>query len=264
MPVVVVGASGLVGRRAVEAFARISPEVRAFVRRKEAGPGLRALGAKVAVGWIGDVDTLATVMAGAHTVCHLVGGLDSSHLEDDILGTLGPVLVAASRARVERVLYLSYPGASSRASNPYLRFKGLAEEAIAESGLEHAIIRATHVYGPESRWLTAMVRSARRWPSMVIGSGHQVMAPVFVLDVAAALAGADDRGALRSGTWGLEGPDRLTADELADLLAARHRAKLHLRPGLAARLARLAGLPRRTASQMPRMPPRSSGPPEPG
>ena len=59
MPVVVVGASGLIGRRAVVALAERSPEVRAYVRRREAADALRALGAKVAVGTL---DTTATAI----------------------------------------------------------------------------------------------------------------------------------------------------------------------------------------------------------
>jgi uncharacterized protein YbjT (DUF2867 family) len=78
-------------------------------------------------------------------------------------------------------------------------------------------------------------------PPLVIGSGRQVLAPVHVEDVAAVLAGADDRERVESGTWGLEGPDRITADELADLLAGKRRRKLHLSPRAAVRAARLTG-----------------------
>src|SRR5439155_4103960 len=241
MPVVVTGASGLVGRHAVPAFARVSPEVRALVRTKGAADALRGPGVKVAVAWLGDVDNLATVMAGAHTVCHLVGGLDSADLEEAILGTLRPVLAAARRAEVKRVLYLSYPGASPAATNPYLRFKGLAERVVEESGMEFAVVRSTHVYGPGGRWLEALAKRAMGRRSMVIGTGRQVLAPVFVEDVARVLAAADDREPLESGVWGLEGPDRVTADRLADLLAGRRVPKFHAPPRFVARLARVTG-----------------------
>ena len=45
MPVVVTGASGLIGVAAVTAFSRRSPEVRAYVRRPEATEEARASGA---------------------------------------------------------------------------------------------------------------------------------------------------------------------------------------------------------------------------
>ena len=244
MPVVVTGASGLIGRAAVQAFAKTSPEVRAYVRRPDVADSLRALGAKVAVGAIDDVDTLTVVMRGAHTVSHLVGGLDlpdeDSYVRDNV-GSMQAVLQAAERAKVSRVLFVSYPGASPGASNAYLRAKGLAEREVVGSGLDHAIVRCTHVYGPGSDWLHRTRKLAKGIPATVLGSGAQVLAPVYVDDVAAILAAADDRGQTVSGTWGLEGPDRVSADELADLLAGRHRRKLHISGRSAQRLARVTG-----------------------
>ena len=163
------------------AFSRTSPEVRAYVRRPEAADALRELGAKVAVGDIEDVETLTTVMAGAHTVCHLVGGLDLPD-EDAYTrtnaGSTRAVLEAAADAKVARVLFVSYPGASPGAPNAYLRTKGLAEQAVAGSGLQYAIVRCTHVYGPGSEWLAQTRKLAGGMPATVLGPGSQVVAPV--------------------------------------------------------------------------------------
>ncbi|MBI4260724.1 MAG: NAD(P)H-binding protein [Actinobacteria bacterium] len=245
MPVVVTGASGLVGRHLVAALAGVASEVRAYVRRREAAPPLRALGAKVAVGEIGDAETLEVVLRGAHTVCHLVGGLASEPgaYEREIVGTLRAVVEAAASARVARVLYLSYPGAAPGAANPYLRAKARAEELLAGCGLEFAVIRCTHVYGPGSRWLDETRRMAARRPSLVVGPGTQTLAPVFVEDVAGALVAADDRAGAVGSMWGLEGPDRVTADELADLVAGRRRPRFHLSPRTVARMSRMARRP---------------------
>jgi uncharacterized protein YbjT (DUF2867 family) len=244
VPVVLTGATGFIGSRAVQAFTKVSPGVRAFVRDRQAASPLREIGAKVAVGEITDVERLEVVMAGAHTVCHLVGGLNLPQrldYESQIVGTLAPVLEAARNASVKRFLYLSYPGADREASNPYLRAKGRAEQAIAASGLEYAVIRCTHVYGSGSQWMAAVRQRALARVAVVIGSGRQVLAPVFVDDVAAVLAAADSRERVTSGTWALEGPERLTADELTDLLAGRPRRKLHLSPRIAAILESATG-----------------------
>jgi NADH dehydrogenase len=246
MPVVITGASGLVGPHAVTALGRTSPEVRAVVRRPEAAPRLRELGAKVAVGELSDEDSLAAVLRGAHTVVHLAGGLD---LPDDAafeaanLGTTVDVLRAAVDARVRRFVFLSFPGASPDSPNPYLRAKGRAEKAVAESGLEFAVIRSNHVLGPGGSWVAALARQARSRPAVVVAPGTQTLAPVFVEDVAAVLAAADDRSGLASGTWSLDGPERVTADELTDLVAGRHRTTVHLGPAALARLARLTRRP---------------------
>jgi uncharacterized protein YbjT (DUF2867 family) len=244
MPVVLTGASGLVGRRAVAALARTSPQVRAYVRREEAAAALRPTGAKVSVGAIGDVERLAAVMAGAHTVCHLVGGLEPPFgvsYEEHVVGSFRPVLEAAEGAGVRRFLYLSYPGASPDASHPYLRAKGQVEALLGSRSIEHVVVRCTHVYGAGGTWIEALRERARRWPAVVVGSGQQVLAPVFVDDVANVLAAADDRVRVSSGTWGLEGPARLTADGLTDRLAGRRVQKVHLSPEWVARLSALGG-----------------------
>ena len=91
------------------AFSRTSPEVRGYVRRPEAADALRELGAKVAVGDIEDVETLTTVMAGAHTVCHLVGGLDlpdDQAYERSNVGSVRSVLEAAGGRPVAEVARL--------------------------------------------------------------------------------------------------------------------------------------------------------------
>jgi hypothetical protein len=44
-----------------------------------------------------------------------------------------------------------------------------------------------------------------------------------------------------AGTFGLQGPDEITADELTDFLAGGPRRKVHLGPAAAGRAARLQG-----------------------
>lgn len=220
-------------------------EVRVVVRSRSASDPLRESGAKVAICDLDDTTTLATVMGGAHTICHLAGGLDLPHDEAYVaanLDTTLAVLEAAVEAGIQRVLFLSYPGASPSATNAYLRTKGLAEEAVRGSGLEHVILRCAHVYGPGQRWLVEMRAAATRpLAALVVGTGTQRLAPVFVEDVAQALLTADDRASRVEGTFGLQGPDQVSADEMVDLLAGRRRRKVHLAPGGARRVARLQG-----------------------
>lgn len=244
MPVVVTGASGGIGGVLVPMLVERG-EVRALLRNAADADALRAAGAKVAVADLVDTATVATAMQGAHTVIHLAGGL--SLADDDAydpvnLGTARDALEAATEADVTRFLLLSYPGASPDSPNAYLRAKGLAEEAVRASGLQHLILRSTHVYGPRQAWLDGMRAAASRpVAATVVGTGRQRIAPVYVEDVARALVAGDDRAGAVEGTFGLQGPEEVTADELVDLLAGRRRRKVHLAPGAAHRAARLMG-----------------------
>jgi uncharacterized protein YbjT (DUF2867 family) len=224
MPVLVTGASGFIGRHAVAAFARTSPQVRAYVRRPESAEDLRKLGAKVAVGDITDVEQLSAVMSGAHTVCHLLPRTD----ETAEVRYLEAVVAAAAKAGVRRVLFVARLIDADPEGEISERIQSWAEEPLVTSGLEWVVIRSAPIYGPGSPWLVAMAARARRHPSIVWGTGKQVLAPVFVDDVTAVLVAADERERASSGSWTLEGPDRVTADELADMLAGPRRMRLHI------------------------------------
>lgn len=221
MTVMVIGASGLIGRALVPLLVG-KDEVRACVRRPEAADPLRAAGAKVAVGRFDDADSLAEILKRVYTVIHLVGGPNQPDDDTVLAANHGSVLTALAASReagVRRFVLVSAAGASIDASNPYLRAKGLAEEAVANSGMQHAIVRSTHAYGLGGLWLAATVEGATASPPFVVGDGSQPVAPVFAGDVAAVLAAADDRDGRLEGTWALEGPDVVTMAELVTLLA---------------------------------------------
>ena len=264
MTVMVTGASGLIGRALVPLLIR-NDEVRACVRRPEAAEALRAMGAKVAVGDFDDADALAEILKRVFTVIHLVGG--SAQVDDDAVlaanhGSVLTALAAARQAGVRRFVLLSATGASVDAANPYLRAKGLAEEAVVNGAMEHAIVRSTHAYGPGGSWLAATVEGATSSPPFVIGDGRQSVAPVLAEDVAAVLAAADDSDGRLEGTWAIEGPDAVAmADLVASLAAPGADPPLPLAPAEAvARFEALGMRISRTAADLFALPSRADAP----
>ena len=262
MTVLVTGASGLLGRAIVEGLAE-RDEVRATVRRPEAAEDLRALGAKVAVRDATEADDLIEILSRVHTLVHLIGGVNQPDADEVMRANHGSTLAAVAAAKeagVDRIVLLSAPGADPEASHPFLRAKGLAEEAVVHSGLEHAVLRCAHAYGVGGLWFTATVVAAEA--GFVVGDGDQRLAPLIADDVAAAVAAIDDRGDPVTGLWHLEGPDVLTADGFAQLLGEGAPSH-HLAPEDAApRLSELLGVPitRSTLELFAR----GTSPPEPG
>ena len=221
MTVMVTGASGPLGHTLIPRLVA-RDEVRAAVRRPEAAEPLRAMGAKVAIGRLDDADALAEVLRRVYTVIHLVGGANQP--DDDAVmaanhGSVMTALAAAREADVRRFILVSVPGASPDASDPYLRAKGLAEEAVVNAGLEHAVIRSTHLLGLGGLWFTAVLQAALADPPLVLGDPSATVAPVFVDDLADVIVAADDRPPDPAGTWALEGPDVMTAAQLVSRLA---------------------------------------------
>jgi NADH dehydrogenase len=245
MTVMVTGASGVVGRAVVSALVS-RDEVRATVRRPASAEPLRALGAKVAVLDLDSPDDLAEILPRCHTLVHLVGGPNQPSPDDLFGANHGSVLralQAAGDAGVKRFILVSAPGADPNAQHPFLRAKGLAEEAVRASGLQHAIVRATHVYGLGGLWFTAAVEGAIASPPFVAGPGTQQLSPVYAADVGAVISAIDDHPAEVSGTWAVEGPDVVTADELCSYLRDDEEPPTHADgQAAAARLSDLLGI----------------------
>jgi uncharacterized protein YbjT (DUF2867 family) len=232
--ILVTGAAGLVGRAAVAALLRQGVEhVRAVVRDPAQVGGLRRLGAKVALLDATDPDGLAAAMDGVFTACSLTGGLWTRPGEDPYAAVVEPArvfLAAARTAGVRRVVVCSPAAVGSPASagapaNPHLAAKAEVERLVAASGLEHAVLRCTHVLGPGGRLVGLL--AANGVPVPVPGDGRQRVAPVWVGDVAEAIAAADDAAELAA-TWSLSGPTRLTLDDLVDAVHGGPVAKRHL------------------------------------
>jgi uncharacterized protein YbjT (DUF2867 family) len=243
MTVMVTGASGLLGRAIVRAL-MAHDEVRATVRRPEAGEPLRLLGAKVAVRPVDEPDELIEILPRVHTIVHLVGGVNQPSDEEILAAnhrSTVATVAAAKEAGVRRLILLSVPGASVDHPHPFLRAKGLAEEVVVNSGLEHAVLRSSHAYGLGGLWFTSTVMGAEH--GFVVGDGSQRLAPVLADDVAKVVAAIDDRRDPIEGVWGLRGPEELTADEVFEI-AGEGGEPLHLDPASAAeRLMELLEIP---------------------
>jgi uncharacterized protein YbjT (DUF2867 family) len=243
MAVMVSGASGVVGRALIPALITREPEVRAAVRRPEAAEALRALGAKVTVGRLDEPSALAETCVGTFTLIHLVGGVnqpsDGEVFAANHRSTL-TALAAAKLATVRRFILVSVPGASTQARDPFLRAKGLAEEAVAESGLGFAIVRSAHAYGVGGLWFTATLAAAE--DGFAIGDPETPSAPAFVDDLAAVLVAIDDQPEEVNGTWGLEGPDLVTARTVARELGREEPLRPLDPEAAAARLSDLLGI----------------------
>jgi nucleoside-diphosphate-sugar epimerase len=119
-------------------------------------------------------------------------------------------------------------GTAAAPANPHLAAKAEVERIVAASGLEHAILRCTHVLGPGSRLLDLLAAGP---PVPVPGDGRQRVAPVWVGDVATAIAAADDTAVELAATWSLAGPAELAFDDLVDAVHGGPVAKRHLAGG---------------------------------
>src|SRR5437870_831416 len=75
---------------------------------------------------------------------------------------------AAEEAGVRRVVHVSVSNPSDDSPLPYFRGKARVERALRESGLSHAIVRPTLVFGPDDLLVNNIAWILRRFPLFLV------------------------------------------------------------------------------------------------
>ena len=151
---------------------------------------------------------------------------------------------AASHAGVRRIVHVSVANPALDSPFPYFRGKAETEERLRSSGVSHAIVRPTLVFGPEDILVNNIAWALRHLPLFLVSAEARAeVQPVSVRDTASicvdAGAGSDDV------TLDAAGPERWTYEEFVRLIGRTvgARARIWHSPrtvGLA--VARAAGI----------------------
>jgi NADH dehydrogenase len=174
-------------------------------------------------GDVADPGSLAGALDGAETVI-ACQQFPNSPIENpgkgytfenvDAVGTEN-LVAAAKAAGVERFIYLSGAGASPNGYH-WFQAKWRAETAVRESGMTYTILRPSWVYGPEDKALNRFLGMSRFLPFVPqIGNiGKQQMQPVFVDDVARAVAESLSNPAADNKVFEIGGAEVLSMKEV--------------------------------------------------
>jgi len=235
--VTVFGGSGFLGRHVVRALAKRHYRIRVAVRRPELAGHLQPLGR---VGQIHAVQcnlrNAASVEAAArdaHVLINLVGILfERGRQRFDAVHTQGAEEVAkVAAANGAGLVHVSAIGAGENSPAHYARSKAAAERLVLGTQPQAVIMRPSILFGPEDDFFNRFAALARMSPALpLIGGGATRFQPVFVGDVAQAIAQAVE-GQARAGTiYELGGPEVKTFKELMQYVLATIERKRLLVP----------------------------------
>lgn len=220
--ITLIGGSGFVGRHVARALARRGYRVRVACRRPDLAGHVQPLGAP---GQVMPVQanvrypaSLAAVCDGAFAVVNLTGVLHSSGAQSfEAVHAFGAEASAraAKAARARLFIQMSALGVSSDSSSDYAKTKAQGEMRARASFPGAIIIRPSIIFGPEDSFFNRFAALSRFAPALpLIGGGETKFAPVFVGDVAEAIARLIDRGDADGKTYELGGPQELTFKQL--------------------------------------------------
>ena len=223
--VTVFGGSGFLGRHVIRALAKREYRIRVGVRRPELAGHLQPLGR---VGQIHAVQanlrypvSVQAAARGASVVVNLVGILAEGGAQTfNAVQAKGADTVARAAAEIgARVVHVSAIGADANSNSGYARAKAAGEAAVLAAAPLATIIRPSVVFGPEDQFTNRFAGLARISPMLpLIGGGLTKMQPVYVGDVATAVANAVDGKTRPGATYELGGPEIMTMREIIDLI----------------------------------------------
>ena len=242
--VLVAGGTGFIGSHIVRRLRADGHHVIVMSRNPDRARGKLPQGVELRRGDTADASTLGPALEGAEVVVatvqfpnHPVENPRRGHtyVKVDGEGTVR-LVEAARRTGVHRFVYLSGAGTREGQTKPWFIAKLMAEKAVRESGIPYTIFRPSWVYGPEDRSLNKFATFARVLPFVpVIGSGRTRVQPLYVDDLAEAVAASLASEKAVNQVYEIGGPEELTMDEIIRTMLrvmGRRRPLLHAPAGL--------------------------------
>lgn len=248
--VTVFGGSGFVGSQVVRALAKKGLRVRVAVRNTGRGYKLRMLGdvgqIEVVQANVRNEASIARALDGAVGVVNAVGAtwqagrqtFEAVHVEG-----AGAIARAAAARGIATFVHLSGLGVDEGSASPYSAARARGEAAVRAALPGAVMIRPSVIFGPDDLFFNRLAQMVSYAPVMpLIGGGASKLQPVYVADVAAAVAAAVADPARAGQTFELGGPGVYSFRELVELVmkeTGKHRPLLPMPHGVAMLLGRL-------------------------
>lgn len=224
--VTVFGGSGFIGSPAVRALARRGWRIRIAVRNPVLAIEVQTAGDPGQIQFtrcdVTNAADVAAALRGADAAVNLVGVLHENgkrsfkavHVE-----AAKTIAEAAKAAGLKRLVQVSAIGADANSPSAYGRSKAQAEAEVRAAFPEAVILRPSLVFGPGDSFLNRFAALASASPVLpLIGGGETRFQPVYVGDVAEAVARGVTRADAAGRTYELGGPRTYSFREILELV----------------------------------------------
>eukprot|EP00743_Colponemidia_sp_Colp-15_P013175 GILK01015211.1.p1 GENE.GILK01015211.1~~GILK01015211.1.p1 ORF type:complete len:321 (+),score=43.44 GILK01015211.1:68-1030(+) len=226
--VTIFGGTGFLGHDVVESLAPLFKRVRIAVRNPtnakvssvkshvHADTQIEAVKTDIS-----DHASVLQAAQGSSVLVNLVGILYGTDQQFYELQALGPkrVAEAAQAVRAERFVHISAIGADASSDSVYQRTKGLGEVNARAVFAPTTVLRPSILFGPRDNFFNQFASMAALSPALpLIGGGNTRFQPVYVKDVAAAIAKAIELPETQGKTYELGGPHIYTFKQIMELV----------------------------------------------
>ena len=224
--VTVVGGSGFIGRYVVKELAQAGYTVRVLCRHPESGKIVKPAGSvgQIVVEYanITKPETLEGKLNNSFAVVNLVGVLyEKGRQNFSQIHAQGAERLAklAKQAGAKRFVQISALGIDKPSNSKYAHTKDTGEKAVRAAFPDATILRPSVVFGPEDNFFNQFAAMACISPVLpLIGGGKTKFQPVYVADVARAVAKAVRAEGCKGKTYELGGPEEMNFRQILEYI----------------------------------------------
>ena len=221
--ILVLGGSGFVGRHVCEALSQQGHRITVPTRRLPARSVQMLPGVEVVQADVHDPAQLASLVRGQDAVVHLVAILhgNEASFERVHVQLVRHLVDACQQAGVHRLVHISALGADEHAASMYQRSKARGEkvlQAAAEAGnLDLTILRPSVIFGADDKFINVFAKLQAVFPVMPLAGAATRFQPVWVQDVARAVAHCVTNRATVGQAFEICGPEVFTLQQLVEI-----------------------------------------------
>lgn len=221
--VCVLGGAGFIGGHIVHRLDAAGYKIKVLTRRREPAKHLTLLpNVQVVECDVMDDAALLNHLEGADACINLLGILHESRKVTfaAIHAEFPRRLVQACREiSISRLLHVSALNADVAGPSAYLRSKGEGELVVRQSGLQWTIFRPSVVFGQGDSFLSLFAKLARLLPVLFLASPQARFQPIWVEDLAQAVARSLEEPRTIEQSYELCGPKVYSLQELVGFAA---------------------------------------------
>lgn len=237
--ILVIGASGFVGRHLAKELLANGYSVSCLVRNPVKVQDLANVGCKIVKGDILDevsiqnaLSSIDAVYISIHTLSAQAANSEAKDFTDaEFIGLQN--IVAACRAKnVRRVIDVTFLGTSPDAPSSWIRGRWKTEQFLLSSGLDVTIIRPGMIVGIGGQGYNSVVSNAKKKFAIVLGNGSQKFIAIAVPDLIYYLIGILNDSRSFKQSYDVGNDEILTIpqmiDIVADIIGHSHPRKIHI------------------------------------
>ena len=256
--ILVIGASGFVGRHVAQALLADGYEVRCLARNPARVQDLAAAGCEVVQGDISDLASMESALESveaAYISIHTLSPQQATTAGQDFMEVerngLQNIVTACRTHSVRRLIYVTFLGTAPESPSAWVRGRWQAEQFLLNSGLDVTVLRPGQIVGVGGQGFDMMVSQAKKSAAIIMGSGKQKWRNIALDDLVYYLVGVLDNPRAYGQCYDVGCDDILTNEQMmdtaAEVLGRNHPRKIHIPVALLGILAplieRLSKLP---------------------